>query len=197
MAAFGSNLNAVEYQNSGVRIIRLRVIRPHDFARKQQVRLARERATDARIDTISRPGDLDDSEAGRSDWSDLHFPDDMLLRSDRSRSWSDFAATTIVHHAYVIAVLELAGCSGANVERGRWNDHGSGSTHKAQVVQIPLPPLAEQKRIAGILDAADALRAKRRESLAQLDTLLQSTFLDMFGDPVTNPMGWEVKTIKR
>ena len=58
-------------------------------------------------------------------------------------------------------------------------------------IQIPLPPLAEQKRIAGILDAADALRAKRRETLAQLDTLLQSTFLDMFGDPVTNPMGWE------
>ena len=56
---------------------------------------------------------------------------------------------------------------------------------------IPLPPVAEQKRIAGILDAADALRAKRREVLAQLDTLLQSTFLDMFGDPVTNSMGWE------
>ena len=58
-------------------------------------------------------------------------------------------------------------------------------------IQIPLPPLAEQKRIAGILDAADGLRAKRREALGQLDTLLQSTFLDMFGDPVTNPMGWE------
>ena len=62
---------------------------------------------------------------------------------------------------------------------------------KLQILQIPLPPLAEQKRIAGILDAADALRAKRREALAQLDTLIQSTFLDMFGDPVTNPMGWE------
>ena len=59
-------------------------------------------------------------------------------------------------------------------------------------LQIPLPPLDEQKRIAGILDAADALRAKRREALAELDTLLQSTFLDMFGDPVTNPMGWEM-----
>ncbi|WP_027359119.1 restriction endonuclease subunit S [Desulforegula conservatrix] len=59
-------------------------------------------------------------------------------------------------------------------------------------LEIPLPPLAEQKRIAEILDAADALRAKRRESLAQLDNLLQSTFLDMFGDPVTNPKGWEV-----
>ena len=61
----------------------------------------------------------------------------------------------------------------------------------ASKIQIPLPPLAEQKRIARILDAADTLRAKRREALAQLDTLLQSTFLDMFGDPVTNPMGWE------
>ena len=62
-------------------------------------------------------------------------------------------------------------------------------------VEIPLPPLTEQRQIAGILDAADALRAKRREALAQLDTLLQSTFLDMFGDPVTNPMGWEVVSV--
>ncbi|MEP2775337.1 MAG: restriction endonuclease subunit S [Luteolibacter sp.] len=57
--------------------------------------------------------------------------------------------------------------------------------------QIPLPPLAEQKRIAAILDAADALRAKRQQALAHLDDLLQSTFLTLFGDPVTNPMGWE------
>jgi len=64
-------------------------------------------------------------------------------------------------------------------------------------IEIPEPPpLAEQKRIAGILDAADALRAKRRESLAQLDTLLQSTFLTLFGDPVTNPMGWKIKRLE-
>ena len=62
-------------------------------------------------------------------------------------------------------------------------------------VKIPIPPLAEQKRIAGILDAADALRAKRRESLVKLDTLLQSTFLDMFGDPVTNPMAWDERAL--
>ena len=61
--------------------------------------------------------------------------------------------------------------------------------------RIPLPALADQKRIAGILDAADALRTKRREALAQLDTLIQSTFHDMFGDPVTNPMGWDERTL--
>ena len=68
---------------------------------------------------------------------------------------------------------------------------------KLKILKIPLPPLAEQKRIAGILDAADALRAKRRETLAQLDTLLQSTFLDMFGDPVTNPMGWDTFNLEQ
>lgn len=67
--------------------------------------------------------------------------------------------------------------------------------HHVRDLQIPLPPLEEQKRIAAILDAADALRAKRRESIAQLDALLQSTFLHMFGDPVTNPMGWRISTL--
>ena len=61
-------------------------------------------------------------------------------------------------------------------------------------LRIPLPPLAEQRRIAGILDAADALRAKRREAIAQLDILLQSTFLDMFGDPARS--GWTMVTVE-
>ena len=56
--------------------------------------------------------------------------------------------------------------------------------------KIPLPPLAEQRRSAALLDKADAVRAKRRQALAQLDTLLQAVFLNMFGDPVTNPKRW-------
>jgi len=57
-------------------------------------------------------------------------------------------------------------------------------------LEIPLPPIDEQRRIASILDAADALRTKRRQALAKLDTLTQAIFIDMFGDPVTNPKRW-------
>jgi type I restriction enzyme, S subunit len=71
--------------------------------------------------------------------------------------------------------------------------HLSGKT--LNEIQIPLPPLEVQKRIASILDAADALRAKRRESLRKLEVLLKSVFLEMFGDPVTNPKGWETREL--
>lgn len=57
---------------------------------------------------------------------------------------------------------------------------------------VPLPPLEEQRRIAAILDQAETLRTQRRTALALLDSLTQSLFLDMFGDPVANPKGFEV-----
>lgn len=63
-------------------------------------------------------------------------------------------------------------------------------------VKIPLPPLEEQRRIADILDKADAIRRKRKEAIALTEELLQSAFLEMFGDPVTNPKGWPVKRLE-
>lgn len=69
------------------------------------------------------------------------------------------------------------------------------STRDISNLQIPLPPLDVQKKIAYVLDKADTLRRKRKEAIAKLDELLQSTFLDMFGDPVTNPKGWPVKKL--
>ena len=62
-------------------------------------------------------------------------------------------------------------------------------------IQIPILPLPEQKRIAEILDKADALCLKNKQLLAAYDELLQSTFLDMFGDPVMNSKKWKKKKI--
>ena len=63
-------------------------------------------------------------------------------------------------------------------------------------VKVPLPPLDEQKRIAEIIDKADAIRRKRKEAIALTEELLRSTFLDMFGDPVINPKGWKTTPLE-
>lgn len=62
-------------------------------------------------------------------------------------------------------------------------------------IEVTVPTLPEQRRIANILDKADALRQKRREALALLDALAQSVFVEMFGDPVTNPKGINKQTL--
>lgn len=67
---------------------------------------------------------------------------------------------------------------------------------KLEAIQIPLPPLEEQKRIAAILDKTDAIRQKRKQAIELADEFLRSVFLDMFGDPVTNPKGFPVGTIR-
>ncbi len=62
-------------------------------------------------------------------------------------------------------------------------------------LEIPLPPLPIQKRIAEILEAADALKRKNQALLKKYDELAQAIFIDMFGDPVKNEKGWEVKRL--
>lgn len=66
-----------------------------------------------------------------------------------------------------------------------------------QSLSLVLPTLSEQRRIAAILDQADALRVKRKEALAQLDSLTQAIFIDMFGDPVINPKKWQILALSK
>lgn len=77
---------------------------------------------------------------------------------------------------------------------------GGGQPNISQSVikdlDVPLPPLAEQRRIASILDQADELRQKRQQAIEKLDQLLQATFIEMFGDPVSNPKGWQIEPLK-
>jgi len=62
-------------------------------------------------------------------------------------------------------------------------------------IEIPLPPLAVQERIVEILQQADTIRRKRAEARRLADQILPALFLDMFGDPATNPKGWPVEPI--
>ena len=76
------------------------------------------------------------------------------------------------------------------------NSLGRGATFKeisksiVENIEIPLPPLDEQRRIAAVLDKVSGLIAKRREQLDKLDELVKARFVEMFGDPVLNPMDW-------
>jgi type I restriction enzyme S subunit len=63
---------------------------------------------------------------------------------------------------------------------------------KFSKIKILVPPLEKQKRIAAILDKADAIRRKRRQAIQLADEFLQSVFLDIFGDPMVNPKGWPI-----
>ena len=99
------------------------------------------------------------------------------------------AATRYIYHALSSQVPNLIsmGVGGAqpNINQGI-----------IKRLEILLPPLPEQRRIAAILDQADALRAKRREALAQLDSLTQSIFIEMFGDPIGNSQSWPLCSLE-
>lgn len=82
------------------------------------------------------------------------------------------------------------------------NSLGRGATFKeisksiVENIEIPLPPLEEQHRIAALLDKVTDLIAKRRAQLDKLDLLVKARFVEMFGDQRTNPKGWETGVIR-
>ena len=108
-----------------------------------------------------------------------------VLRADKEKLDPGYLYSWVKHPRFVDEMTKLA--TGAS--------YPAVSDTIVKNSLIPLPHIAEQKRISALLDEADALRRKRRETLAKLDMLVQSVFLDMFGDPVTNPKGWNVNLL--
>jgi len=88
----------------------------------------------------------------------------------------------------------LSKANNLEVSGKEWMKNGYATEILADI-DIPLPPLEEQRRIALILDKADAICKKRRATLNLADNFLHSIFLDMFGDPVTNPKEWPTPPI--
>ena len=193
---FGSALKKHEYSETGVRVLGIEDVHPNQFLSDRCKYIPDAKFCELRQYEVSH-GDVlvtNMGTVGRACvvpvGTQMSIISSHLIKVslDRSRADPNYLCWMLNYSPLVVAQI-------------RAKSHGAimagFNSSLLKSLRIPLPPLAEQKRIAGILDAADALRAKRREALAQLDTLLQSTFLDMFGDPVTNPMDWEVATVSR
>lgn len=90
-----------------------------------------------------------------------------------------------VHHGYLDRYIRSPRANQYFVAHYRQTAHRRGklTRDKFLALDVPLPNFEEQRRIAAVLDAADALRAKRLQAIAKLDSLTQAIFIDMFGDP--------------
>jgi type I restriction enzyme S subunit len=104
-----------------------------------------------------------------------------VLRPDKSKIDFEYFKHFFETSYYKRTIKSLA--EGANINNLK--------TEHFDDLEIPLPPVPQQKKIAAILDAADAYRQKTKALIAKYDELTQSLFLDMFGDPVKNEKGWE------
>mgnify|MGYP006144294907 CR=1 FL=1 len=198
---FGSNLKSSEYTQNGVPLIQLKNIKPNKYITKDLKYVSQEKA-----DSISRhsykAGDVCISKLGAVGTAciiPVGAPDGIIVadvvrfRGDKSKIDYNYFCHYLNSPIGQRRVLQLS--RGSTRVRTNLTD--------LKKVEIPLPypddpekSLKEQKRIAAILDKADGIRRKRQQAIQLADDFLRSVFLDMFGDPVTNPKGWEVKALK-
>jgi len=101
-----------------------------------------------------------------------------------------------VYPAYVYQFLQTPSYWSHIAQFTTGSTQGGFNASKLAEIRVPLPPLPIQKQIAAILEKADAAREKRRQASQLTEQFLQSAFLEMFGDPVTNPKGWDVRTLE-
>jgi len=186
---FGSDLKTSEYVEAGVPLIRIQNVKPNRFLPKE-IRYISEAKARQLARHEYRPGDVVITKLGEpcgvaclvpeSAGSGIIVADIVRFRGDRRR----------VDHGYLSHFINSPTAAAWVYREAKGTTRQRVNLSNFRRLPVPLPPLSEQRRIAEILDKADALRAKRRAALAQLDTLTQSIFLDMFGDPATNPKGW-------
>ncbi|MDX8551817.1 restriction endonuclease subunit S [Methanospirillum sp. J.3.6.1-F.2.7.3] len=116
----------------------------------------------------------------------VHGMNLLCFRCDQTKLYPEYAKYLLQSKQFRV---QLSTCIKKAVNQA------SVSIRDIQDIVVVVPSLPEQQRIAKILDQADALRAKRLATLSMLDTLTQSLFLDMFGDPVLNTKNWPRKYI--
>ena len=176
----GAAFKPDDWGNEGLRIIRIQNLtdesKPYNLTKRK---------VDDKL--VVRKGDLLVSWSATLGVFEWQSEEDGLLNQHIFRVIPN---TKVVDKQYLKHVLvsaltdmsqHLHGATMKHVNRGEF-----------LATKIPLPPLAEQQRIAAILDKAEEIKRKREQAIAKLDELAHSTFVEMFGDPVTNSKNWDL-----
>jgi len=187
--AFKSSL----YADEGIRVIRITNVQKGDI-KDENPKFYPSEFLDDLSNYLINSGDILMSLTGNVGRVGI-FPEELCPAFLNQRVARLRVKDSSVHHKYLFYILN----SDLFEREAIYNSAGIAqlnlSTKWVSNFKIPLPPLPEQKKIAAILDAADAYRQKTKALIAKYDELTQSLFLDMFGDPVTNPKGWETVTL--
>lgn len=192
---FGSNLKLDDYVDRGIPVLQGKNI-TNDTFRWCNVRFISKRKADELKRSTVHVGDILIVKIGSIGYSavlnDLNGFDHAIIPANLAKITPDLKKIDL---RYLHRWLTSLNAKRYFLRVASKTAQPALSLGKIKSLPVPLPPLPEQRRIAKILDKADALRAKRRAALAQLDTLTQSIFLEMFGDPATNPKGWPVRSV--
>lgn len=192
---FGSDLLASDLVDKGVPVVFVRNVRAGRFDPDGTRFVTPAKAMELRAHRV-RPGDIVITKMGLPPCIAAEYPVDspdgivtadiIKMTPDRSR----------VHPRYLVYLLNSAHVR-SQVARFTFGVTRPKVTLKEfRALRVSLPSLSEQLRITDILDKADATRRKRKEAITLTDILLRATFLKMFGDPATNPKGWEVRRLE-
>lgn len=175
---FGSSLKTSDYRESGVPLIFVRDVRGGDFA-KPRTFVSEAKAHELRAH-LALPGDLIVTKMGDPPGDvavyDGFVPAVITADCIRLRPAEGFETRYLLHAFRTPRVRQQV----LDITSGAAQKKVSLERFRTRIV-VPVPSLDEQRRIAAILDQADALRANRRQALAHLDSLTQSIFHDMFG----------------
>jgi type I restriction enzyme S subunit len=183
------------YQKNGVPYIRVGDITWSGSIDRSKMVYISEEINNANPKSFLYPGDIVISKTGATIGKVAVIPDDMPISNTTSSIGKISLDKSKANSKYVVWCMRSQ-----NFQTQMWRvSHKSAqpgfNIQDLKKFKIPLPPLATQQKIAAILDAADELRQKDKALVAKYDELTQALFLDMFGDPVTNPKGWEKLSI--
>ncbi|MCA9888590.1 MAG: restriction endonuclease subunit S [Anaerolineae bacterium] len=193
---FGSSLKKDELVAAGIPVVGIENVHPNKFVAKYRKFISDEKFEELERYLV-RPGDVLVTTMGTVGRSAVAPPDIEKLIYDSHLFRMRVDQSKVFPKYLTYALNDFPELRHQILQRSRGAIMKGLNTTILKQCTIPLPPLAEQQRIAAILDKADALRQKRRAALARLDDLLQATFLDMFGDPFSKLPRVKVEALAR